>query len=69
MSGLSDNIGLLFGLTIDLIAPLCHYYGRITPVDSKLMSVANYLRGGGGGYLGQSLLGMCHWPLRAPSPL
>ena len=26
-------------------------------------------RGGGGGYLGSVLLGMCRWPLRAPSPL
>ena len=30
--------------------------------------------GGGGGefgweYLGKFLLGMCHWPLRAPTPL
>ena len=25
--------------------------------------------GGGGGYLGQCLLGMCHWPLRTPTPL
>ena len=24
---------------------------------------------GGGGYLGQVLLGMCHWPLRTPTPL
>ena len=24
---------------------------------------------GGGGYLGQLLLGMCRWPLRAPTPL
>ena len=23
--------------------------------------------GGGGGYLGQFLLGMCRWPLRAPT--
>ena len=26
-------------------------------------------RGGGGGYFGQFLLGMCRWPLRAPTPL
>ena len=25
--------------------------------------------GGGGGYLGQFLLGMCRWPLRTPTPL
>ena len=25
--------------------------------------------GGGGGYLGQFLLGMCRWPLIAPTPL
>ena len=25
--------------------------------------------GGGGGYLGKFKLGMCHWPLRAPTPL
>ena len=25
--------------------------------------------GGGGSYLGQFLLGMCRWPLRAPTPL
>ena len=25
--------------------------------------------GGGGGYLGKFLLGMCRWPLRAPTPL
>ena len=25
-------------------------------------------RGRGGGYLGQFLLGMCCWPLRAPTP-
>ena len=25
--------------------------------------------GGGGGYFGQFLLGMCRWPLRAPTPL
>ena len=25
--------------------------------------------GGGGGHLGQFLLGMCRWPLRAPTPL
>ena len=24
---------------------------------------------GGGGYLGQFLLGMCRWPLRTPTPL
>ena len=24
---------------------------------------------GEGGYLGQFLLGMCRWPLRAPTPL
>ena len=23
----------------------------------------------GGGYLGQFLLDMCHWPLRVPTPL
>ena len=28
-----------------------------------------YSRGGGGGYLGYFLLGMCGWPLRAPTPL
>ena len=30
-----------------------------------------YLRpgGGGGGYLGQFLLGMCRWPLETPTPL
>ena len=26
-------------------------------------------RGGGGGYLGKFLLGMCCWPLRSPTPL
>ena len=26
-------------------------------------------RGGGGGYFGYFLLGMCGWPLRAPTPL
>ena len=25
--------------------------------------------GGGGRYLGKFLLGMCYWPLRAPTPL
>ena len=24
---------------------------------------------GGGGYLGKFLLGMCRWPVRAPTPL
>ena len=25
--------------------------------------------GGGGGYLGQFLLGLCRWPFRTPTPL
>ena len=33
-------------------------------------SLALRLRpGGGGGYLGQFMLGMCRWPLRTPTPL
>ena len=38
---------------------------------SQEIKSCKYLgRGGeGGGYLRQFLLGMCHWPLRAPTPI
>ena len=32
-------------------------------------AVANGIKMRTGGYLGQVLLGMCHWPLRTTTPL
>ena len=39
------------------------------PADSDDSLAQDVIPGGGGGYLGQFLLGMCRWPLRAPTPL
>ena len=45
---------------------LLTYFGSLI---SDLYCIGVLGRGGGGGELGSVLLGMCHWPLRAPAPL
>ena len=62
-------------------AEISHRSARIsTPEDERASSSSStqslsqksqYLasKPGGGGYLGQFLLGMCRWPLRTPTPL
>ena len=42
---------------------------RILGEESGFVKSFRTRRGGGGGYLGKFLLGMCRWPLRAPTPL
>ena len=39
--------------------------------ESTLRAIVyvQFTRGGGRGYLGKFLLGMCRWPLRAPYPI
>ena len=41
------------------------YYQETTNPQDCLMISTNH--GGGGGYLGSFLMGLCRWPLRAPS--
>ena len=42
---------------------------RYHPALPNLKNILMSNPGGGGGYLGQLLLGMCLWPLRTPTPL
>ena len=56
-------------ICLNLTNVLSATYNIIRNDTFKVLFPEGWGVGGGGRYLGKFLLGMCYWPLRAPTPL